>query len=269
MPVFNCERYIKDSIISIINQTLTDWELILINDNSTDSTYEIIKTFKDPRIRIYNNKRRLGLASCLNLCIQSSRGKYFARMDGDDIMLINRLEIQHQFLLKNSEVDVVGCNAILIDQKNNIVGKRKVAKVKNSITHMLENGGLFIHPSVMGKTSWFKKYQYNELFFRCQDLELWARTLEYSNFQNINSYLIFYRVLEELNFKKSNLASKYNRKILKLNKHKIGYIFYQKYKIITYLKVIYYYIKSLLPINSFSKINDYEFYSNELKKALN
>ena len=126
MPVYNCSKYIDDAIISIINQSYTKWELIIVDDFSKDDTIEKIRKFNDPRIRIVINECNKGLPACLNICINNSNGEYFARMDGDDIMVIDRLKKQVEFFKNNPDLaDVIGGLAYLIDQDNEIKGYKK------------------------------------------------------------------------------------------------------------------------------------------------
>jgi glycosyltransferase involved in cell wall biosynthesis len=98
MPVFNVERYLQEAIESILNQTFSDFEFIIIHDPSTDITAEILQSFGDPRIKITNNEKILGLIESLNTGLGIARGEYIARMDSDDISLPERLEKQVNYL---------------------------------------------------------------------------------------------------------------------------------------------------------------------------
>ena len=117
MSVYNEEATIAEAIESIIAQTYTDWELIIINDCSTDGSPEIVRRYarEQNRIRIFENEHRLGLAASLNKGIKAARGKYIARMDGDDFSYRERLEKQVTFMIDNPVVDVLGTGAELID----------------------------------------------------------------------------------------------------------------------------------------------------------
>jgi glycosyltransferase involved in cell wall biosynthesis len=97
LPVFNSARYLHEAITSILNQTFKDFELIIIDDKSTDESLKIIKSFSDHRIRILRNKKNLDITASLNLGIKSARGDYLARMDADDISLPERFQIQDSF----------------------------------------------------------------------------------------------------------------------------------------------------------------------------
>ena len=118
MPVFNSERYLKTAIESILNQTFQDFELIIVDDGSTDASENIIRSFESEKIFSYKNAGNIGLIATLNRGIDLCRGKYIARMDADDVSLPTRLEKQFNFLKKNPEYALVGSNAERIDDKN-------------------------------------------------------------------------------------------------------------------------------------------------------
>mgnify|MGYP001322353682 FL=1 len=119
MSVYNAEEYLHDSINSILNQTFTDFEFLIMNDFSNDNSQKIIEKYSllDKRIKSFNNNINRGLTVSLNELIKKSKGMLIARMDADDISHINRLESQYKFMLKNQNIGVLGCGANLIDQK--------------------------------------------------------------------------------------------------------------------------------------------------------
>ncbi len=222
MPVYNCSEYIQDCIKSILLQSYTNWELIIIDDCSTDNTVELISNFSDHRIKLHKNNRNIGLAASLNSCIALAEGEFIARMDGDDIMTIQRLEVQYNYLTNNSNVDVVGGLAYLIGRNNEILGFKKYLKPRN-FRQLLLVQGVFIHPTIMGKKNWFQKHMYDPSINRAQDLELWIRSYDSSNFKNIDEYLIYYR--EVGNDYKEKYFKVYIslRTILKLHREKIPF----------------------------------------------
>jgi len=192
LPCYNVEKYIEFSILSILNQSYQNWELIIIDDNSTDTTAEIIDRFKDnSKIKIHKNSLNKGLVFNLNKIIELSKGKYIARMDPDDIMDRDRLKIQIYYLEINSHIDVISSYGYSIDENNNIHGLRKTKLFKNKINLLYKN--CFIHPSVTAKRDWYIDNQYNSAFERVEDHELWLRTSSYTNFLIIKLPLIFYR----------------------------------------------------------------------------
>jgi glycosyltransferase involved in cell wall biosynthesis len=108
MAVYNASLYIRETMDSILKQTFSDFEFIIINDASSDDTLDIIKSFKDDRIKLFNNGTNLGQTPSLNKGIDLAQGKYIARMDADDIASLNRFELQNNFLERNETVAVLG-----------------------------------------------------------------------------------------------------------------------------------------------------------------
>ena len=115
MSVYNGEKYIKESIHSILEQTYNNFEFIIVDDNSKDSTIHILNSFLDPRIKLIKNSRRLGQARSLNKAIIKSKGKYLARQDHDDISVVDRLMNQVRFMEKYPKIGLLGSNGTLIN----------------------------------------------------------------------------------------------------------------------------------------------------------
>lgn len=191
MPVFNTDRYIAFAIKSILKQTHSNFELIIIDDGSTDNTKEIITSFKDPRIKFFHFEKNLGIASRLNEIIAMAKGKYFARMDADDIMFPNRLAVQVQFLEQNPEFDVIGSTAVVINEKNEVIGLREI-KEKSTFKDAVQRS-IFIHPSIIGHINWFKNNLYDINLSGAEDYELFLRTFLNASFMNLQDPLLFYR----------------------------------------------------------------------------
>lgn len=191
MPVFNADKYIAFAIKSILKQTFSNFELIIIDDGSTDNTKEIIISFKDPRIKFFHFDQNLGIASRLNEIVVMAKGKYFARMDADDIMFPNRLAVQVQFLEQNPEFDVIGCSAVVINEKNEVIGLREI-KEKSTFKDAVKRS-IFIHPSIIGHINWFKNNLYDINLSGAEDYELFLRTFLNANFKNLQDPLLFYR----------------------------------------------------------------------------
>lgn len=192
LPFFNSEKTLKDAITSVINQSYHDWELILIDDGSSDKSLIIARSFTDHRIRIYSDGKNIGLAARLNEISHLASGELIARMDADDIMHFGRLNIQAEFLVKNVDCDVVGTSAYIIDQENNITGVRYSRKLDKNIGSVIEKG-VFIHPTILGRKEWFLKNPYNITLKRSEDFDLWVRSFDSSSFKNIEEPLLFYR----------------------------------------------------------------------------
>jgi len=192
IPFFNASQFLADAIKSVRNQTYKNWELILIDDGSSDNSLLIAKSFNDPKIKLLHDGKHLGLVKRLNHIAEIANGKYLARMDADDIMHHDRIKIQIDYLTINSSCDVLGTNYYAIDGSNNIIGKGNINLQLGSRKKILAYGG-FAHPTIIAKTEWVLKNRYDEGSLRFEDLELWLRTVEHSNFHNLNIPLFFYR----------------------------------------------------------------------------
>ena len=193
MPLYNAEKHLSQAIKSILNQTFTNFEFIIIDDCSTDNSARIINLFKDMRISYYRNKTNLGLTKSLNIGLKNTSGKYIARMDADDISLKKRLEIQYNFLEINKEIGVCG------SWYKNFKGPHKKHKTpvkSNQIKATLLFDSALGHPTVMMRKKIIKEYniKYNEEYKKSQDFELWARLCYLTDFYNIPKVLLKYRV---------------------------------------------------------------------------
>lgn len=191
LPVFNAAPYLKLTLNSIFSQDFKDWKLIIINDGSTDESEKIIQPFlKDKRVQ-YQSGTNKGLGYRLNQITEMVETPYYARMDADDAMFPKRLSTQLEFLQTHPKTDLVGSSIISINEHNQIVGERIVSN-DFSTRKILFNHPLN-HPTIMGKTEWFKKNPYHLKYARAEDRELWVRTHQFTRFHNIKEPLMFYR----------------------------------------------------------------------------
>jgi len=234
IPFYNNETTLRNAIQSVINQTFQDWLLILMNDGSTDQSLEIAKQFESKKVIVFDDGENKGLISRLNQLIDMCESPFFVRMDSDDIMVPERLEKQISLLVRDTEVDLTGSSAYIIDEKNRITGIRMTSFKSVSLDNILKKG-LFIHPTVTGRTKWFKKYKYKHEFDRAEDLELWCRSCKTSNFVTIEEPLLFYRDPAKMNLTKYKDSSKTVRRIIKLyasnRKQKVLLLVKEKLKI--------------------------------------
>ncbi len=193
MPNYNYAPYLKEAIESILCQTFSDFELILIDDGSTDESVSIVESYarQDKRIRFYRNEKHIGLTAMLNKGIDLCEGEYLARMDSDDIAVPNRLEKQKDFLkLKN--LDICGGNVVFFDGTTKY-GIFTCPQTNEEIIAHLPFGCPIIHSTVMGKTSLFKKYYYRD-FPRAEDWDLWLRMIaDGVKIENISDMILWYR----------------------------------------------------------------------------
>jgi glycosyltransferase involved in cell wall biosynthesis len=208
MSVYNSEKYIREAVESILNQTFTDFEFIIVNDGSTDNSLKIIKSYKDERIVIIS-QNNAGLPKALNTGIDKSKSNIIARMDADDISLPERLERQYDFLVRNPGCIIVGSNAMLIDMNGNYIYTTSNKLSDKEIKKGLPDTSL-LHPSVMFKKNiFYLAGKYCESMMKGQDYVLFNRMAKFGEFYNIKDPLIKYRVVPTANSVKKKLGKRY------------------------------------------------------------
>ena len=199
LPVFNAEKYLKEAIESILNQTYSDFELIILNDGSTDKSVNIINSFNDKRI-VKINQKNIGLPSTLNKGISIAKGEYIARMDADDKSILNRFEIQIAFMERHREVDVLGGAINFIDLNGKYLG-RSFTLINNSLIryYMFNIANVIAHPSVLIRKSAFEKYGiYNHQLNINEDYHLWCKFLRNGAvIKNVSDTLLDYRIHDD------------------------------------------------------------------------
>ncbi|MDR2955101.1 MAG: glycosyltransferase [Prevotella sp.] len=193
MPVYNAERFLDKAIGSIISQTFTDWELILINDGSTDNSEAVINRFEDERIYYIKNPENQGLIKTLNKGIDYCHGRYIARMDADDISQPHRLQEQVDFLEYHPDHIMCGTNAIVIDNEDKATGKIRNLTENNLLQINLLFSPPFVHPSMMIRREILQDNRYDEAYKHVEDYELWCRIARLGKIANIGKDLLQYR----------------------------------------------------------------------------
>ena len=235
IPFYNAELFLADSIKSVLSQTFTNWELILVDDGSTDNSLEIARKFEllDERICVISDGLNKKLPYRLNQIIKKAKYNYIARMDADDLMAIDRLEKQINFLKDNSDYDLVTTGMFSINNENQIVGKRILSNYQMTPQNML--GGLtnLLHASLLAKKSWCLRNLYQENNVLAEDYELWLT----ANLKNDLKYYVLeeplYYYREGENVKKEKMIKGYNTQIQVINRYYRGNISkYSKDKII-------------------------------------
>lgn len=194
IPFYNNQTTLAGAIRSVFAQTYQNWELLLVDDGSSDASVEIAKSIQDIRVRVITDGQNRGLGWRLNQIAQSAKGEYLARMDGDDLMHPQRLEFQLKYLTQNPGVDIVATGVYSLNQDNQIQGIRGLEDLTEMSTKkVLLNKGLIIHPTVMATREWFRRYPYDISYPRTQDRELWCRVANTSCFAKIAKPFYFYR----------------------------------------------------------------------------
>ncbi len=191
LPVYNCEDFILESVNSILIQTYNDFELIIIDDASTDSTVSVLEKIKDNRIRLIKKKANTGYTNSLNMGLQLANGKYIARMDGDDISLPDRFKKQVQCLDGNPDVAVCGTWYQL---SGTDIVNRHPCESEDIKLALLETNSLG-HPTVMFRKSVIEdlKLQYDPSMEPSEDYDLWVRIIRHNKIINIPEVLLYYR----------------------------------------------------------------------------
>jgi hypothetical protein len=196
MSVYNGERYLREAVESILNQTSTDFEFIIVDDGSTDSTQSILESYDDPRLLLARNQENIGLTRSLNKGLALAQGEYVARMDADDIAMPYRFEKQIAFLEKHSETGILGSNGRLIDANGRERGLYQLPPSDLQIRWRFLLANPFLHPTVMIRRNVLAQNGliYDEAFQATQDYELWTRILKYTRGANLSELLIQYRL---------------------------------------------------------------------------
>jgi glycosyltransferase involved in cell wall biosynthesis len=195
LAAYNAEKYLREAVSSILSQTYGDFECIVIDDGSTDSTLAILKSFNDPALKIVSRPNK-GLTPTLNEGISLAQGQYIARMDADDVSLPTRFEKQVAYLNEHPEVVCVGSRVTTIDPYGS-----PLSNTDHKLTHeeieadLLKGiGWSIVHPAaMMRKDSVMKVGGYREQFKTSQDLDLWLRLSEVGKLANLPEPLVQYR----------------------------------------------------------------------------
>lgn len=192
IPFHNPGPFFIPALQSVFAQTFADWELLLLDDGSTDGSAEVVSRLEDHRVKVFLDGVNRGLSYRLNQSAQLASGEYLFRMDADDIMHPERLSQQLALLQSSSKQAVVGTACYSIDQYSQVVGWRPV--------HAIQYTGFaarhsFVHPTVAAATAWFRSNEYSQdyIYRRAEDAELWCRAASHTEFNWISRPLLFYR----------------------------------------------------------------------------
>lgn len=226
LPVYNAEKYVSAAVESILKQTFTDFELLLVNDASTDGSRAVLSDFAacDPRIRLIDNPKNMGLTATLNKAIDLCRGEYIARMDADDIALPERLAIQVDFLDKQPEIGFCGSWVAIIDAQGNPTGERWAMQLTPEAVHArMYFHNCFVHASVMMRRR-YALMKYDAANYPIQeDYEFWTRLTEATKGFVIPKILLYYRIHgENITLSKAEKARLFTRQIVRNRLQRLG-----------------------------------------------
>lgn len=218
IPFYNAAPFLLNAIKSVFAQTYTKWELILIDDGSTDNSLVIAKSIKDPRVRVISDGKNKKLAARLNEIVALAKYNLIARMDADDLMSPTRLEKQITILKNNPNIDLVTTGLFSVTDDLKPIGVRWHHSTKITFNEIINKKGCgVVHAAILGKKEWFKRNPYDENLKIAQDFSLWVKSAYKNDF---NIYLIqeplyYYREEDSATAKKMLQAYKYDRNIYK------------------------------------------------------
>lgn len=214
MPVYNASLFLREAIDSVLNQTFKNYELIIVNDGSTDNSEKIINSYKKKnpnKITVLKNKVALGYGgeAATNQAIKFAKGKYIAKMDADDVSDKNRLKKEVEYLEKHEDVFLVGSQAKVIDGQSNVIGFRNVPLTHNKIWEEFYFRSCVIHPSVMFRKESITEDFYKLKFKHFNDYYTFFNLMSCGKkFANLPDYLVKYRI-HGMNTVYSNLKIKF------------------------------------------------------------
>lgn len=212
LPVFNNERTILAAVQSILQQSFTDFELIVMNDGSTDGTLGVLDGIADPRLKVMGDHTNQGLPRRLNEALTQCRGKYVARMDADDLAFPDRFQKQVTYLERHLDIDVVAGRAVVFDDQHRIFGLLPFAPDHATITRRPWNNFPMPHPTWMGKRDWFLKYGYAlPEIWRAEDQDLLLRSYQSSRFACLPDVVLCYRQ-GKFQYQKTSIARRHTLK---------------------------------------------------------
>ncbi len=216
MAAYNAGPYISQSIQSILNQSFRDFELLIVNDGSTDNTVEIIKSFSDPRIRLIENESNKGLGFTRNVALKEAKGEFLAILDSDDIAFPDRIERQLRHFSTNPQLAVLGGYAHIIDEKGNRTGKTMTPPHgSDHLRAILFFANAFVHSTIMIRTSAFREIGGYPNHPVAQDYGLFARIALKYEVDNMPEYFVEYRIHDtNISIKKKNFLKKELQDIL-------------------------------------------------------
>lgn len=197
VPVYNAESYVEEMIESFLRQTMQDFEIICVDDASTDRSYEKIKNFHDNRIKVYRNDVNKGIAYTRNMAVEFSSGEYVAFMDDDDIAPLYRLEREVEFLDDNREIDLVGGASYEIDMEGKIIRNKRFNPLINPayIKAFLMLGNAYASGSVMVRRDFLVKnhLKFKDKQYGAEDYRFWMECSLVGKLANINDVLLYWR----------------------------------------------------------------------------
>jgi glycosyltransferase involved in cell wall biosynthesis len=223
IPFYNAEKYLIEAIKSVFAQTYKEWELILIDDGSTDNSLAIAQSINDTRVRVFSDGHNRKLACRLNEITRLAKYDFIARMDADDLMVPNRLEVQMKYFEIDSDLDIItsGVYSVLNDLK--LIGVRGQSFEKPDYSDILSRKFGIVHAALIARKSWYQRNLYDENLSVAQDLDLWIRSSKRSDLKirSLSAPLYIYR--EENNITRDKLLRAYRNERFMIRKYENSY----------------------------------------------
>ena len=217
MSTFNNENYLKEAISSVLKQTYKNFELIIIDDASIDKTPQILRRIKDKRVRIFRNKKNIGLAKSLNLGLKKAKGELIARCDSDDINIPSRFEKQVRFLDKNRDYILVGSNFDIIDTNGKEIGGVTLPESDKEIRRKIIIRNPILHPAIIYRRKRILGIGgYREFFNGAEDYDLFFRCLKVGKIHNLQENLVRRRWHSDAITRKKHLKIEFIALIVRL-----------------------------------------------------
>ena len=219
MPAYNAQKYIGSAIDSILEQTYTDLELLIIEDCSTDDTLKVIESYKDDRIRVFKNTANMGIAHSTNVGLRESKGDYIALLDDDDMAARDRLGIQVKYLEDHPGIDILGGRSVTMDENNHYlkIGNEPRRNPKYVKASLLFQRVDFMNGTTMIRSDFLKEHRlcYQDGCFGMQDYKFFVDASKVGNISAVENILLFSRVYDmcetakEKRERKTERAQKY------------------------------------------------------------
>ena len=252
IPFYNAEKYLEDAICSVLAQTHEYWELILVDDGSTDDSLSIANKYakNDDRIRVISDGENRKLPFRLNQIIKESKYNFIARMDADDLMSNNRLEAQLEVLQKNPNIDFVTTGYLSIGTRGELTGVMTIKNYQMNAAMILGGKTNLIHASLLARKNWYLRNLYNENSILAEDYHLWLEAAKKDDLKYIviEEPLYWYRVMENVTVEK--MIAGYNTQINIIENNYEGIISkLDKNRIVKRFQVKKYIVKTLFRLN--------------------
>lgn len=233
IPIFNAEEYLAFAVQSVLNQTFKEFELILLDDGSTDNSLNIAKSFDDPRIRIISDGKNLGLPARLNQITQLAKYDLIARMDADDLIPSDRLEKQVKYLRVNLDKDLVTTGCAYVSDERVLGVSIPNESYNNTLQSMMTGQHGICHASLLVRKNWYQRNKYDESMHRVEDYELWLRAFINDDLKVGHLSEVGYYYRSDVTLSLNKYVNTFKGGLLVANKHNLPF----SYKLKMILKI--------------------------------